>query len=399
IAELSARNEDTLVPVLNLTGTVLHTNLGRAYLPEKALEAVTRIARGASNLEFQLDSGIRGDRDEHIASLLTELTGAESVTVVNNNAAAVLLCLNTLAEGREVCISRGELVEIGGSFRIPEVMAKSGCNLAEIGATNRTHRDDYVKAINEQTGLLLKVHTSNYEIRGFTNEVSYDDVAALSREYSVPFMADLGSGTLVNLEDYGLAHEPTVQEVLSAGADVVTFSGDKLLGGPQAGIIAGRKELIDRIKQNPLKRALRVDKMTMAALTEVLKLYLNPEKLIEELPTLAFLSRSREDIASTAEAMLPVFESALQGIANVAVIDSQSQIGSGALPLDQLPSCAIEITPIDGSDSALRKLVSAFRNLPTPMIGRMQDGRLLFDLRTVTNVDAVATQLKNLGGQ
>lgn len=382
--------------VINLTGTVLHTNLGRASLPTSALDAVVRLSAGNSNLEFDLNSGKRGDRDSHVESLVQTLTGAEAVTVVNNNAAAVLICLNTLAFGQEVCISRGELVEIGGSFRIPEVMEKSGCTLKEIGATNRTHLKDYQNAIGENTGLLMKVHTSNYEIRGFTQEVDYDELATLGKQHNIPLLADLGSGTLVNLEDYGLAHEPTVQEVLNAGADVVTFSGDKLLGGPQAGIIAGKKEFIDRVKQNPLKRALRVDKMTLAALTEVLKLYREPETLGLELPTLRHLGKTAETVLQDCETMLPAMQDALKDHAEVSITATESQIGSGALPLDQIASFALAIKPNDQSDHALQHISDAFRSLPSPVIGRLQQGKILFDLRTLDDVSLVTEQLQHL---
>ena len=393
---ITSQNHGTLTPVINLTGTVLHTNLGRAVLPDNALTAIATVAGANSNLEFDIETGKRGDRDTHIEALLAELTGAEAVSVVNNNAAAVLLSLNTLAAGKEVCISRGELVEIGGSFRIPEVMEKSQCRLREVGATNRTHLKDYKNAISDNTGLLLKVHTSNYEIRGFTQEVSYEEVATLASEADLPFMADLGSGTLVNLEQYGLEHEPTVQEVLAAGADVVTFSGDKLLGGPQAGIVAGKKKYIEAIKKNPLKRALRVDKMTITALTEVLKLYLEPETLADKLPTLRHLSRNADDIQTIADQVLPHLTEALKSFATVKVIETHSQIGSGALPLDQLPSFAIAMTPNDDSDAALQALNSAFRNLPIPVIGRLADGTMLLDCRTLDDPNQFIRQLESL---
>lgn len=392
---LDAIDTSSLQPVLNLTGTVLHTNLGRAALPASALDAVTRTASGNTNLEFDLSEGKRGDRDDHVEKLLCELTGAEAVTVVNNNAAAVLICLNTFAFGKEVCISRGELVEIGGSFRIPEVMEKSGCTLRELGATNRTHLKDYANAVNEHTGLLMKVHTSNYEIRGFTQEVSYEAVASLAKESDVPFLADLGSGTLVNLEHYGLEHEPTVQEVLKAGTDVVTFSGDKLLGGPQSGIIAGRKDLIEQVKNNPLKRALRVDKMTMAALSEVLKLYKHPESLTRELPTIRHLARRPEEIRSIAETVLPAFTKSAGDKATVSIIPSASQIGSGALPLDQLASFSVQIKPISERDSALQQLTRAFREMPVPVVGRLHDGALLFDVRTLDECALLIDQLEH----
>lgn len=395
-ANLQVKGSASLVSVMNLTGTVLHTNLGRAALPESAIRAVSNVARGNSNLEFDLQTGGRGDRDSHIEAVLAELTGAEAATVVNNNAAAVLISLNALAEGRGVCISRGELVEIGGSFRIPEVMEKSGCTLVEVGATNRTHLKDYRAAIDANTALLMKVHTSNYEIRGFTREVSYGELASLAHEAGLPLLADLGSGTLVNLEEYGLAHEPTVQEVIHAGADLVTFSGDKLLGGPQAGIIAGRKDLVQRIKENPLKRALRVDKMTVAALHEVLNLYRHPETLQQALPTLRHLTLPAATIRATATSLLPAFEQALGELAHLAVIDSFSQIGSGALPLDQLPSAAIEITPRAHSDSRLRAIAEAFRQLPVPVVGRLQDGSFLLDLRTLEDPELLIAQLEHI---
>ncbi len=395
-ALLAADDLISLTRVINLTGTVLHTNLGRASLPSSAMAAIEDAATGAVNLEFDLAQGQRGDRDDHIENLIAELTGAEAATVVNNNAAAVLLALNSLAEGREVCISRGELVEIGGSFRIPEVMQKSNCTLVELGATNRTHAKDYERAISPETALLLKVHTSNYEIRGFTQDVSYAELADIARRHALPLMADLGSGTLVNLEDYGLEHEPTVQEVLTAGADIVTFSGDKLLGGPQAGIIAGRRDLINRIKRNPLKRALRVDKMTIAALTHVLKLYRNPDELASALPTLRNLSRQPDDIRPMAEAVLPHLADQLQGRASVTLCEVASQIGSGALPLDKLPSIALRIEPADGRDSTLQAISASLRALPTPVIGRLHDGAMYLDLRTLETADVLIVAIQGL---
>lgn len=369
----------TLKPVLNLTGTVLHTNLGRAVLPAEALEAIATVAGSASNLEYDLDIGERGDRESHIESLVCELTGAEAATAVNNNAAAVLLVLNTLALGKEVPVSRGELVEIGGSFRIPEVMQRSGCTLVEVGATNRTHEKDYRNAVTEATALLMKVHTSNYQVEGFTQAVDETVLGALAQEFNLPFVVDLGSGNLIDFSALGLPDEPTAASAIENGADIITFSGDKLLGGPQAGIIAGRADLIAEIKRNPLKRALRLDKMTLAGLAEVLKLYRNPQALTARLPTLRMLTREQGSIEAQCVALLPAIGSVLQNVFTVSIETCHSQIGSGSLPVDTLPSAALHITSQD--ETNVRQLAKALRASPVPVIGRIHKGALWFDLR------------------
>lgn len=386
----------TLIPVFNLTGTVVHTNLGRASLPVEAVDSMVTAATHATNLEFDLLSGKRGDRDSHLEQAICEMTGAEAATVVNNNAAAVLLVLNTLALNKEVIISRGELVEIGGAFRIPEVMESAHCKLLEIGTTNRTHLKDYAAAISDDTGLLMKVHTSNYEIRGFTNSVAESELSQLAQEKGIPFVSDLGSGSLVDLRQFNLPYEPTVKDTVDMGADLITFSGDKLLGGPQAGIIVGKRELIERVKRNPLKRALRVDKITLAALLAVINIYKDPQRLNSRLPMLADLARPLADIEGVAVRVVAALSECLAGKASVAVQPCKSQIGSGALPLDLMESRALCITPIaekGATDKALQRLASAFRALPKPVIGRVSDGQLLFDLRCLRNVDEFLAQL------
>jgi L-seryl-tRNA(Ser) seleniumtransferase len=391
--QLKGRHTNSLRPVLNLTGTVLHTNLGRARLPEIAVEAMSIVSREYSNLEYDLSSGQRGDRDSHIETLLRDITGAEAATVVNNNAAAVLLSLTAIATGKEVPVSRGELVEIGGSFRIPEIMSQSGCRLVEIGATNRTHLKDYRNAITKDTALLMKVHTSNYEISGFTHSVSDEEVATLAHQHDLPFMTDLGSGTLVDLRRWNLPYETTVQDSILAGADIVTFSGDKLLGGPQCGVIVGSKELINSIKAHPLKRALRVDKMTLAALTEVLKLYLDPDRLSQTIPAIRDLSRSIVSIKEDAETLGNSIQ--IPGY-RVGVCSTESQIGSGALPTHTIPSFGLVIKPEDGRDRSLQALELAFRSLPTPVLGRINDGQLIFDLRCLAHPADLVNQISLL---
>lgn len=376
---LTADDESAFKQVINLTGTVLHTNLGRAVLPRQAIDAMAKVAAMPTNLEYDLASGGRGERDDHVEGLICELIGTEAATVVNNNAAALLLVLNTLAESGEIPVSRGELVEIGGSFRVPDIMQRSGCILVEVGTTNRTHLKDYAQAINSRTALLMKVHCSNYAIEGFTAAVDETELAALARRAELPFVVDLGSGNLIDLSIYGLPQEPITGSAIEKGADVVTFSGDKLLGGPQCGIIAGRKSLIDRIRSNPLKRALRVDKMILAALSEVLKLYRHPEILAQELPTLRFLTRDVADIEKQALQLAPALAENLPQEYTVVSGPCLSQIGSGALPIQNIPSFGLFITGV--SDAKLRMLSQAFRSLPYPVVGRINDKRLIFDLR------------------
>src|SRR5262245_26630205 len=398
LARLDADASPRLKPVYNLTGTVLHTNLGRALVAEQAIEAATAAMRSAVALEFDLESGRRGERDDLVRDLLCELTGAEDATVVNNNAAAVLLVLNTLALSREAIVSRGELIEIGDAFRMPEIMSRAGAKLVEIGTTNRTHTKDYVGAVGAQTGLILKVHTSNYHIEGFTKEVVARDLAAIAHEHKVPLVHDLGSGTLVDLKRWNLAHEPTVAEAVADGADVVTFSGDKLLGGPQAGFIVGRKALLAEINRNPMKRALRVDKIRLAALEATLKLYRDPDRLAEWLPTIRLLARPKAQIEALAHRIAPVIAMLLGEAFEVTVVQCMSQIGSGALPLEAIPSAGVAMRPRNerAAGRALATLAAAFRRLPGPVIGRIEDQALMLDLRCLEDEAGFVANLSAL---
>jgi L-seryl-tRNA(Ser) seleniumtransferase len=371
---LESSQRPSLRPVINATGVVLHTNLGRAPLAQRAIEAVAAVAGGYSNLEYDLDSGSRGSRYAHCASLLRELTGAEDALVVNNCAAALVLALNTVADGREAVLSRGELVEIGGSFRVHEIMAKSGARLREVGATNRTHLGDYVRAIGADTGALLKVHRSNFSVEGFTSEVGVRELVPIARERGLPILHDLGSGLLIPLDDLGLGGEPTAGDALRAGASVVVMSGDKLLGGPQAGLILGEARYIAAMRANPLARSYRVDKMTLAALEATLALYRDPVAARREIPILAMLAATIDELRLRAARCLEVLRA--EGVP-CEIVDSVATVGAGAFPTAELPSVAIALAGDAETWSA------TLRGAMQPIVARISDGRLLLDLRTV----------------
>jgi L-seryl-tRNA(Ser) seleniumtransferase len=379
--------------VFNLTGTVLHTNLGRALYAEAAIRAATTAMRHPLALEYDLGTGRRGQRDEPVQRLVAEITGAEDACIVNNNAAAVLLVLAALAQGRETIVSRGELIEIGGSFRMPDVMASAGTRLREVGTTNRTHFRDYEAAIGPETALLLKVHTSNYRVMGFTAEVPSAALAPLARKAGLPLVDDLGSGVLVDLSRWGLARERTVQQALGDGADLVTFSGDKLLGGPQAGFIAGRRDLVRACARHPLKRALRLDKVRLAALAATLRLYRHPDRLAETLPTLRAFARSLPELTAVAESLRPALAEALGPDHAVEIAETAAQVGSGALPLEAMPSVALRI-PAPGQ--AAERIARALRRLPIPVIGRIERAAVILDLRCLDDAEAFRAQLPDL---
>ena len=395
-SHLEEKDRSTLRPLFNLTGTVLHTNLGRAALAEAAIEAAVEAMRNSVALEFDLETGKRGERDDHVRALLCSLTGAEDATVVDDDAAAVLLCLNTLANGREAVVSRGELIEIGGAFRMPEIMARAGARLVEVGTTNRTHPADYISAVNTETGVILKVHTSNYRIRGFTSEVDTRELSTIAKNASVPLLHDLGSGTLIDLAAYSLKREPTAREAVAQGADLVSFSGDKLIGGPQAGFIVGKRELIAAVNRDPMKRALQVDKMRLAAIEATLRLYQDPDRLAERLPTLRFLARPRHEIEASAARVLPHVARAIGEAFAVELCECRSQVGSGALPVETVASAGLSFRASAGGGHVVEDLARRLRALPTPVVGRIEKDLLVLDFRCLTDEEAFLSDLSHL---
>ncbi len=383
LVKLRAENKLSfhLKKAINATGVVIHTNLGRSLINEEVMNNVFEIATSYSNLEYDLSKGERGSRYAHLEDIITKITGGESAMVVNNNAAAVMLVLSTIAKEKEVIVSRGELIEIGGSFRIPEVMEQSGAKLVAVGTTNKTHIWDYERAINEETAALLKVHTSNYRVVGFASSVASEELYSLKEEYSIPLIEDLGSGVLLDLSKYGLEYEPTVQDSLNNGIDIVTFSGDKLLGGPQAGIIVGKKEYIEKMKRNPLTRAFRVDKFTLSALEATLKLYLEEETAIEMIPTLNMLTLNEKEINKKAELLYNILKEEIDyEDVKIEIVDDYSEVGGGSLPLEKLPTKCVTISLGELSISSLER---ELRHLQTPIITRVYKEKMFLDLRTM----------------
>lgn len=381
IESFSSLKEDRLRPLVNATGTVIHTNLGRSLISKDMVSSIENILLGYSNLEFDLEKGVRGLRYSHIESLITKVTGAEAAMVVNNNASAVLLVLSEFAKGKEAIISRGELIEIGGSFRIPDVMEASGCELREVGTTNKTHLFDYERAINENTGVILKVHTSNYRVVGFTEDVKAFELKKLANDNELPLIEDLGSGVLVNLEEYGLMHEPTVQESVESGIDIITFSGDKLLGGPQAGIIIGKKKYIDRLKRNQLTRALRVDKMTIKLLEEIFKVYLYEKDPVKKIPTLNMITKSKENILEDSKKV----SKGLKKLGYEAeVVEDYSEVGGGSLPTEKLPTYVVKVSDDELSEG---EIDYRLRHLKYPVVGRIHKEYFIIDPRTFIDDD------------
>jgi L-seryl-tRNA(Ser) seleniumtransferase len=393
---LKELSEPSLRPVINATGVVVHTNLGRSPLSKKAIERIVEVSRGYSNLEYDIQAGERGKRYVHVESMLTRLTGVEAATAVNNNAAAVLLCLNALARGKEVIVSRGELVEIGGSFRVPDVMERSGATLREVGTTNKTHLKDYEKAINERTGLILKVHTSNYKIVGFTKEVFPEELARLGKKHNLPVMWDLGSGSFIDLTTYGAGNEPTVQQAVDSGVDVLTFSGDKLLGGPQAGLILGARKYLDPIRSNPLARALRIDKLTLAALDATLAQYLDRERAVMEIPTLWMLTQPIGEIERKAVLLADGFKNIGKDL-TVTIQDDTSQSGGGALPTGNFPTRTVCMR--HGRMSA-NQIETRLRTGKPHIITRIKEGMVIFDPRTLNDeeIGEIVEALKKIFG-
>ncbi|WDV44663.1 L-seryl-tRNA(Sec) selenium transferase [Clostridiaceae bacterium M8S5] len=385
IYKVRDKNDNKLKSVINCTGTVVHTNLGRSLLSNEAAEKLSELSRSYSNLEYDLFYGKRGSRYSHIEYIIRKITGAEATIVVNNNAAAVMLVLSTMAKEKEVVVSRGELVEIGGSFRIPDVMEQSGAKLVDVGTTNKTHARDYENAIGEDTAALLKVHTSNYRIVGFTESVSLDDMVSIGKKNEIPVIEDIGSGVLIDLTKYGLSYEPTVQESLKKGVDIVTFSGDKLLGGPQAGIIVGKKEYIDKMKKNPLTRAFRVDKFTITALETTLKYYLDEEEAIKNIPTLRMLTKAVDQIKVDVESLKCELEAIDENkLLQYSTANVYSQVGGGAMPLERIPSYAVEIT---SKNISINNLENMLRKVEVPIISRIYNDKMYLDLRTVKSND------------
>ncbi len=392
---LDGLSEPSLRPVINATGVIVHTNLGRSLLSETAIQRVVEVSRSYSNLEYDINAGERGKRYIHVEGILTRLTGVEAATAVNNNAAAVLLCLNTLARGKEVIVSRGELVEIGGSFRVPDVMERSGAVLHEVGTTNKTHLKDYEKAINENTGLLLKVHTSNYKIVGFTKEVLPEELAKLGRKHSLPVMWDLGSGSFIDLTTYGAGGEPTVQQAVDSGVDVLTFSGDKLLGGPQAGMVLGKKAYLDPIRSNPLARALRIDKLTLAALDATLGQYLDRDKAIKDIPTLWMLTQPLSEIERKAALLSGGIKGTGHAGLTVSIQDDTSQSGGGALPMGNFPTRTVCIRH---ERLSANQIESRLRLGRPHIITRIKEGLVVFDPRTLNDeeIGAIIGAIKTI---
>lgn len=384
INSIENKNEMHLKRVINATGTVLHTNLGRACLPEAAAKAVVNTSQNYSNLEFDLEKGERGSRYSHVEKLICKITGAKAAMVVNNNAAAVMLVLSTLCKGKEAIVSRGQLVEVGGSFRIPAVMEQSGAELMEVGTTNRTHLYDYESAINSNTGVILRVHQSNYKILGFTEEVPIEELKKLGEKYSIPVVEDIGSGIFINLEKYGFVHEPTVQESILKGIDVVTFSGDKMLGGPQAGIIAGEKQYIDLMKKNQLTRALRVDKMTLAALEATLRLYLDESVAVKEIPCLNMLTMDINEIKKRARKLSRMLNNKIKNRAKVKVIEDYSQVGGGAMPTTNMKTYSVAVKPLN---KLINNVEYGLRKSKVPIVARINNDMIIFDVRTLFDRD------------